>query len=88
MTKRSGPPAWRDTPIRRLQTTFLLLLALWLLLTTSLVYAATAGNKALRAIIGMGLGLIVLWGLRFDAKIASSADIFAPPSGLKLLFGP
>jgi len=49
--------------IRRLQTTFLLLLGLWLLLTTGLVYAATAGNKVLRAMISMGVGLIVLWVL-------------------------
>ncbi len=48
---------------RRLKTTFVLLLGLWLMLTTSLVYAATAGNKVFRAIISMGLGLIVLWVL-------------------------
>jgi hypothetical protein len=47
--------------IQRLKTTFILLLGLWLILTTSLVYAATAGNKVFRAVISMGLGLIVLW---------------------------
>ena len=49
--------------IQRLKTIFILLLGLWLMLTVSLVYVAAAGNKVFRALISMGLGLIVLWVL-------------------------
>lgn len=48
---------------RRLKTTFILLLGIWLILTTTLVYFATAENQVFRAVISMGLGLIALWVL-------------------------
>jgi hypothetical protein len=48
---------------RRLKTTFILLLGIWLILTTTLVYVATAENQVFRAVISMGLGLIALWVL-------------------------
>lgn len=48
---------------RRIKTTFILLLALWLILSTALVYLATAENRVFRAVVSMGLGLIVLWVL-------------------------
>lgn len=40
---------------------FILLLALWLIAITSLVLASVWGNPVMRAVLGMGIGLIVLW---------------------------
>lgn len=48
---------------QRLKTTFILLLGIWLVITTTLVYVATAENKVFRAVISMGLGLSALWVL-------------------------
>lgn len=47
--------------IRTIKTTFILLLGLWLTLTTSLVLAVTWTNRIAHAEISMGAGLIVLW---------------------------
>ncbi|HSO12184.1 MAG TPA: hypothetical protein VLT51_07400 [Anaerolineales bacterium] len=49
--------------VQRLKKLFILLLGLWLLLSTTLVYIATTGDRILHAVISMGLGLIVLWVL-------------------------
>ncbi|GAB4460814.1 MAG: hypothetical protein Kow0070_17550 [Anaerolineales bacterium] len=46
-----------------LKTAFILLLGAWLILSTALVYAAVAEIGILRAVVGMGLGLIALWVL-------------------------
>jgi hypothetical protein len=48
---------------RRIQTTFILLLGIWLITSTTLVYIMTRENPVFRAVISMGLGLIVLWVL-------------------------
>ncbi|MGA7194741.1 MAG: hypothetical protein WBW94_14030 [Anaerolineales bacterium] len=47
--------------IQNIKTTFILLLGLWLTLSTSLVLAFTWGNRIAHAEISMGTGLIVLW---------------------------
>jgi hypothetical protein len=49
--------------LHRFKKPFILLLGLWLLLSTTLVYIATAGDRILHAVISMGLGLIALWVL-------------------------
>lgn len=43
------------------KTTFILLLGLWLTLSTALVLAFTWSNRIAHAVVGMGAGLIVLW---------------------------
>ena len=47
--------------VRAIKTTFIILLACWLTLTTSLVLAVTWSNRIAHAVISMGAGLIVLW---------------------------
>jgi hypothetical protein len=47
--------------IQNIKTTFILLLGLWLTLSTSLVVAFTWNNRIAHAEISMGTGLIVLW---------------------------
>lgn len=44
-----------------LKRTFIILLAIYLLSVTTLVYLFTRGNRIAHAILGMGLGLILLW---------------------------
>lgn len=48
---------------QRLKRAFILLLGIWLVLTTTLVHVATAEDKFFRAVISMGLGLIAVWVL-------------------------
>lgn len=45
----------------KLKAIFITLLGLYLFTTTSLVYILTQNNRIAHAVIGMGLGLIVLW---------------------------
>ena len=47
--------------IQNAKTTFILLLGLWLTLSSSVVLALTWGNRIAHAEISMGTGLIVLW---------------------------
>ena len=47
--------------VRAIKTTFIILLACWLTLTTFLVLAVTWSNRIAHAVISMGVGLIVLW---------------------------
>lgn len=47
--------------VRTIEKAFILLLALWLALTTCLVLAVTWSNRIAHAVVSMGTGLIVLW---------------------------
>ncbi len=49
--------------LRTIKISFILLLGLWLMLTTSLVLAATWNSRIVHAVVSMGTGLIVLWVL-------------------------
>ena len=45
----------------RLKSIFIILLGLYLTLSTTLVYFLTSENRIAHIVIGMGLGLILLW---------------------------
>jgi len=47
--------------VKRAQAIFVISLAVWLLLTTSAVTVVTWKNPKMRAVLGMGWGLIFLW---------------------------
>ena len=47
--------------VRTAKTLFIFLLALWLALSTALVYVLTLENRIIHAVVSMGTGLILLW---------------------------
>ena len=48
-------------PLHRLKSVFIVLLGLYLIFSTTLVYLLTRENRVMHAVISMGLGLILLW---------------------------
>ena len=47
--------------VQNIKFTFVILLGVWLIITTSLVLIMTWGNRIAHAEIGMGTGLILIW---------------------------
>ena len=48
-------------PFHRLKSIFIVLLGLYLIFSTTLVYLLTRENRGTHAVISMGLGLVLLW---------------------------
>lgn len=74
-----------------LKYSFALLLALWLALSTALVYFFTREDRIAHAVIGMGSGLVLIWvflggGLAFLLRDRVRALVLRLPGGWQVKF--